>query len=220
MKNNQLKINIGCGLTTADGWINCDSSLNAQIHKFQYLKKFLSSLGLVSEVEWPDSVKYFSVDSRWPWGDCTVDVVYASHVFEHLFSDQCLHFLSETKRVLKNDGIIRIVVPDLYFHAKKYVDTFSISASYAESFLSVMHLRFQNEKSIIRKFISWIQGYPNLHKNMYDEPTLVKILNSHNFSDVESLTHGVSRRICDMASLERVGGGYEGSIYIEAVIKK
>ena len=55
---------------------------------------------------------------------------------------------------------------------------------------------------------------------MNDEPTLIKILNEHNFYDVESFTHGVSHRISNLASLERVGDGYEGSIYIEALTRR
>jgi predicted SAM-dependent methyltransferase len=48
-----------------------------------------------------------------PFGSETFDVVYHSHVFEHLRPSETSPFLTEIKRVLKQGGIMRVVVPDL-----------------------------------------------------------------------------------------------------------
>lgn len=48
-----------------------------------------------------------------PFGNNSVDVVYHSHLLEHLPKSQSISFLKECYRVLKKDGIMRVVVPDL-----------------------------------------------------------------------------------------------------------
>jgi SAM-dependent methyltransferase len=47
-----------------------------------------------------------------PYPDNSADVVYHSHIFEHLDRAYAGGFLLEIKRVLKPGGIHRIVVPD------------------------------------------------------------------------------------------------------------
>jgi predicted SAM-dependent methyltransferase len=48
-----------------------------------------------------------------PFASNTVDVVYHSHMLEHLDREVAVTFLQEVKRVLRPGGIQRIVVPDL-----------------------------------------------------------------------------------------------------------
>jgi predicted SAM-dependent methyltransferase len=48
-----------------------------------------------------------------PFADNSVDVVYHSHVLEHFWDTDGLSFMKECFRVLKPNGIIRVVVPDL-----------------------------------------------------------------------------------------------------------
>lgn len=54
----------------------------------------------------------------------TIDGIYTEHCLEHISYDQCLLVLKDLHRMLKNDGTIRIVVPDagmyldLYHEAK------------------------------------------------------------------------------------------------------
>lgn len=47
----------------------------------------------------------------WPWGDNTVDEVYASHFIEHLTAQQRIHFVNEAYRVLKPNGQLNMVAP-------------------------------------------------------------------------------------------------------------
>ena len=60
------------------------------------------------------------MDLNKPWGFAsqTVDIVYASHLFEHLTHRAATLFLTESYRTLKPEGVVRIAVPDLYKTAK------------------------------------------------------------------------------------------------------
>ena len=63
-----------------------------------------------------------------PFDDNSVQVLYASHVLEHVSYNYDLHnerpvlfeTLKEWKRVLKPNGILYVAVPDANFNQKKY----------------------------------------------------------------------------------------------------
>lgn len=50
-----------------------------------------------------------------PFADSSVDVIYSSHVIEHVEDRHVLTFLSEASRVLKPGGVLRIATPDAEF---------------------------------------------------------------------------------------------------------
>ncbi len=57
-----------------------------------------------------------------PFVDHSFDAVYQSHVLEHISRHEAKRLLSECCRILRDDGIIRVVVPDLEQIAKTYVE--------------------------------------------------------------------------------------------------
>ena len=52
--------------------------------------------------------------TKLPFKDHTMDVVYSSHAIEHLYEEDFIKFMKESERVLKPDGVFRLVIPDLY----------------------------------------------------------------------------------------------------------
>jgi len=90
-------LNLGCGNRYHPDWINLDfSSRNEHIQSHNLYKPL-------------------------PFDDSSIDVVYSSHVLEHFSKDFAPKFLSECYRVLKTNGIIRIVIPDLEQLMKNYI---------------------------------------------------------------------------------------------------
>lgn len=82
-------INLGCGTHFHEDWVNVDFNLSGKgviVHNL--------NLGI------PFPNNYF-------------DVVYHSHVLEHFSKMNAELFVGECYRVLKKNGIIRVVVPDL-----------------------------------------------------------------------------------------------------------
>ena len=92
------RLNIGCGNCFHPGWENIDLR--------------------------PCSPHVKRVDIRKgiPYPGESFDAVYSSHLLEHLSPDQTRSLLNEMKRVLKKEGIIRIVVPDLEAIARIYLE--------------------------------------------------------------------------------------------------
>jgi SAM-dependent methyltransferase len=72
----------------------------------------------------PDNVVAHDLSKGIPWPDRSVDVVYHSHLLEHLDREAAGPFLAEVRRVLKDDGIQRIVVPDLHRACRDYLEHF------------------------------------------------------------------------------------------------
>lgn len=91
-------LNIGCGNRYRDGWVNID------------LK--------------PDSKEVLSwnVEKGLPFKDESFDVVYHSHLLEHLSREQAPLFLKECHRILKHGGIIRVVTPNLEKICRLYLE--------------------------------------------------------------------------------------------------
>ena len=57
-----------------------------------------------------------------PYPDNTFDVVYHSQFIEHLTAGKGLDFIRECGRVLKPNGILRVVTPDLQEQATQYLN--------------------------------------------------------------------------------------------------
>jgi glycosyltransferase involved in cell wall biosynthesis/predicted SAM-dependent methyltransferase len=90
-------INLGCGIRHHPSWINIDfKSKNPTVTAHDLTK----GIPAVSE---------------------TCDAVYHSHLLEHFSKEYAPAFLKDCHRVLKPNGIIRVVVPDLENIAKLYL---------------------------------------------------------------------------------------------------
>ncbi len=96
-ESGQALLNIGCGTTYDDHWINLD---------------------LVSH---SSDVIAFDILQTLPVPDSSIDVVYASHLLEHLAPHEVPRFMGELFRILKPSGILRVVVPDLEQIVSEYI---------------------------------------------------------------------------------------------------
>lgn len=120
-----VKINLGCGLAVAKGWLNIDGSLNAMIaswpkivHRLMYrlsgANRYYTSEQYCSLLEEHDFI-HADLSHGIPFADGSVDFVYSSHFLEHLYRTDAIRLLKESFRVLKPGGIMRVAVPDLAY---------------------------------------------------------------------------------------------------------
>ena len=119
-----MKLNLGCDDIRPLDWINIDSSLNANLQRIPFLGKLLSKVMGLKEYNTSNLV-YMNLNNQWSYKDNSVDIVYSSHLFEHLTLKSANLYLSEAYRVLKPEGVLRIVVPDLYKICRKYIDEYN-----------------------------------------------------------------------------------------------
>lgn len=216
----KLRLNLGCGSVRPQGWVNIDSSWNAHLQKVPVVGKMIPKV--FKSVQYGDTnVKYMNLNKKWDYANESVDVVYASHLFEHLTLKSAEKFLQESYRCLKPGGVIRLVVPDLYQICKKYITDFEAGHENPSEFIMWainMHREGQYGQKLTwpKKFILEWQGYPHQHKFMYDKKSLSARLKEHGFVDILSKTYAVSDYIPGIKEVEGKEKEDYLSVYLEA----
>ena len=124
----RVLLNLGSSARVAAGWTNVDRSWLLRLAPWPRLASALHRAGIVSDFRYerlrrldPDVVCW-DLKRGIPFPDGTFDVVYHSHVLEHLGREDAPGFLRECRRVLRAGGSIRVVVPDLEQLARRYLD--------------------------------------------------------------------------------------------------
>lgn len=184
-----IKLNLGFGPTPFNGWINIDKSWNAYLYRFprikKYIIKFLLSCGVIAKdslkyvVEYPSKVDIRRHDATkgLPFDDKSVDYIYTSQMLEHLCREDAPFVLEECHRVLKTNGILRVVVPDLkllvneYIDGTKYPDNEDLPA--ADKFIDNLMLHGIGDfrpffEKLISKKHQWMYDYQSLSKRLHD----------------------------------------------------
>jgi len=189
------KINFGCGTTRIERWINVDKDLRhrlllTRIPGFFHLLSLLRTVGLLLEDEYKAykrsrfvPIRYGDVRKKLRFKDNSVDYIYNSHLLEHLFPDEGLHFLKECYRILKPGGLIRIVIPDLEGIARRYINGINNSGGSVESteeFVQVFCQKFSRKVPRILRYYKVIRG----HHWLYDRISLSNYLTEIGYSSV------------------------------------
>jgi predicted SAM-dependent methyltransferase len=128
--NGQVKVNLGCGLQVAPGWVNIDGSLNALVANFPRWMHSLAyrlsgAKAFYAKDYYRDTLSknvfiHHDLSYGIPLEDETADFVYSSHFLEHLERPVGKRLLEECLRVLKPGGVVRIAVPDLEYAWEMY----------------------------------------------------------------------------------------------------
>lgn len=90
-------LNLGCGGRLHPDWVNIDQTATRP------------------------GVLAHDLTQPLPFAAATFDAVYASHVLEHFSQDKAEALLGECLRLLRPGGILRLVVPDLEWLARRYL---------------------------------------------------------------------------------------------------
>jgi predicted SAM-dependent methyltransferase len=120
-----------------------------------------------------------------PFPDGSLRGVYSEHCLEHFSMPEATHLLREIRRVLKGDGVARIVVPDAELYLRTYAE--HLAGNGARSFpyqgleqsagdwtplMSVNRVFYQDRES------------PFGHRTMFDYQLLAAVLRSCGFARV------------------------------------
>ena len=220
MTARRVKLNLGCGLVRPVGWTNTDSSLNSLIQKSAVGRRI--ARGLSRTVYDAGNATYMNLNRPWPFADRSVDVVYASHLFEHLTRRHASIFLKEAFRTLRPGGVIRLVVPDLQELARRYVEqTGAGNADASHEFLYCLNLhrdgQYGDDRRIPVRLVNRLQAYPSQHKYMYDRLSLGKRLSEAGFVELLDGSYGVSHHLAgEIAEVENTAEGVP-SVYVEGL---
>ncbi len=172
--NQAVKLNLGCGAQTPDGWIHVDFAPGARFAKFPFFRSINKKLKLF-DINWNRKIIIHNLTKKFPWKESSVDVIYSSHTLEHFTREDGRRFLSECYRVLRKDGIIRIVVPDL----RSLVDEYLKNNIPADQFVENLGVLYENRSNVLKKHMVKFIEFP--HKCMYDSRRLIEIMRDIGF---------------------------------------
>jgi predicted SAM-dependent methyltransferase len=170
-----LRIHLGSGVSPKPGWVNVDL------------------VGAKADLWW-------DVTRSLPFRDHQVDAVFHEHLLEHLSLEQGLALIRECRRVLKEDGTLRIVVPD----CQGYL------VSYAEGGTFLEEAKPGRPTSLLAASEVFLR---HGHRSAYDFETLSLLCREAGFAGVERSSYGGGRlQPCPDSEHRR----WE-SLYVEAV---
>ncbi len=210
------RLNVGCGRAPSAGWLNYDNSPAVWLAKSPLLTRLLHRAGVIGagSVEFAafcraNRILYANAAKRIPHAAGTVDVVYSSHMIEHLVRDDAWSFLVECHRVLRPGGRLRLVVPDLQLLAHRYLERGD-----ADNFLGDMEFETDRPAGLLAK-LKWLLLGGRRHHWMYDARSLGALLVEAGFGEVETMEPGQTR-IAEPGGLD-LRERQINSLYLEAV---
>ncbi|MDA9109429.1 class I SAM-dependent methyltransferase [Woeseiaceae bacterium] len=211
-----IKVNIGCGRTPTEGWLNFDNSLAIKLAESPFKYKFAKAMGFLNEqqienIKWnmEHNIQFADATKSIPLQTSSVNCIYTSHMVEHLSQKGARSFLNEVKRVLKVGGVVRIAVPDLRIAVDDYLET-----NDADAFMRGILVQAPEINTLKQKISLFVSGYRH-HQWMYDGASLSKLLIEMGFSSAEICRDGKTN-IIDSDGLnlyERV----KQSVYVEGI---
>jgi len=222
------KINLGCGPVGKDDWINIDWGILAFLHASPLFLRLLITLRLLPpeySVRWPGNLMLRDCRRKLPSKDSAVDYIYTSHFLEHLKRFEAEKVLRDCCRVLKNEGTLRIVVPDLELILKKYTERdrkFFIDSFHRDDKKAVESLALGDllsgvfypeanklQQTRLKKIATF---FIRPHLWMYDYDSLAQLLKKSGFKSIEKMKF----REGSVPDLETLDVFPEISIYLEA----
>jgi SAM-dependent methyltransferase len=239
-----LILNLGCGIkvSASPDIINVDWSIYLRMKGNFFLRRlapiFLDQERLQHFNNLPDNVLLHNLAMGIPFAFNAVDVVYHSHLLEHLDRNIAENFLVEIRRVLKPGGILRIVVPDLETLCRAYLAHIVISdGNAAETRLHDEYVARIIEQSVRKQafgtsqrpaFRRWLENLilgdarkrGETHQWMYDKINLCHLLSESGFRNIERKAYNSSSiPNWDVYGLDLNESGNEykpDSLYVEA----
>lgn len=179
----KLYVQYGCGFVAPPHWLNFDASPSLLLERVPALGRFYNRAG----PRFPDSVRYGNIVRGLPVPKGSCVAAFCSHVLEHLALDDFRTALRNTRRMMAEEGVFRLVVPDLEALARRYLaDERPDAASY---FMRESCLGRDTRPSGLPDFLRlWLGN--SQHLWMWDYSSLVSELESAGFVSIRRAMPG------------------------------
>lgn len=207
-------IQYGCGLSCPEAWLNFDASPRLRAEKLPVVGHLLKFSG---KTLFPQNVRYGDIVRGLPVPAESANAVYCSHVLEHLDRASLEVALKNTIRMLKPGGVFRLIVPDLEWRARKFIELAESGKADANDwFMRATHLGEIQPSVGMRGRI--IAAFGNSkHKWMWHHASMSKMLKQVGFVSVRKCEFGDAED--KIFSLVEDKGRYEDSGNLELAMQ-
>lgn len=218
LEDGRSMLNLGSGTRMNRKWVNLDFSPYARLSHHRIIAKMLRKIGTLSENRYQNLLRvdpeivFWDLRKGIPFLDEAFDVVYHSHLLEHIDKDLVPSLLKECYRVLKRRGFVRIVVPDLLTIINLYTKSLSKLESRDESGFKDHQLAIdrlfdqlvrkvptgrKHQHPVVRTIERLLRGDTSktaeLHRWMYDKYSLEELMSNAGFKDIREESPFTSR---------------------------
>lgn len=177
----------GCGLCAPSTWRNFDASPTLRLQKIPFLGGIAAGAGVGPK--WPKNVEYGDISKGLPVSSNSCRAIYCSHILEHLSLYDFRKTLKNTYDYLSEDGIFRLVVPDLKRLAEEYSSSKDSKA--AIHFIKHTRMGLKNRPKGIKGLLTSVWGNSH-HLWMWDYKAMKLELAKVGFRDVRRAFYGDS----------------------------
>ena len=210
-------LNLGCGAKTSShpSGVNIDWSILLRMRSNPIMRTLAPALLNGYRLErfnaLPSNILVHDLSRGIPFDDSSVDVVYHSHMLEHLDRDVAELFIAESRRVLRVGGVHRVVVPDFERYARAYLTHLDACSEDGEGeiarhdvFLEPLLLQSVRREAsgtsrqrTLRRFVENLllgdaRRRGETHQWMYDRFNLQALLERHGFCNVRVRSYDTS----------------------------
>jgi len=178
-------VQYGCGWSAPNGWRNFDASPTLRFERIP----LIGTLYTKNDARFPANVEYGDVVRGLPISPGSCRGVYSSHVLEHLALDDFRIALRNTYEILRSGGTFRLVVPDLEYSARTYIESRSKTA--AIEFIRDTNLGHESRARGIKGLArTWLGN--SQHLWMWDYKSIQAELEEAGFVEVRRAAFGDS----------------------------
>jgi Methyltransferase domain len=183
--NNIKYVQYGSHFCAPETWRNFDASPTLVFERIPVIGKLYTK----NDSRFPSNVEYGNIVKGLPIPNESCKAVYCSHTLEHLSLEDLRSSLKNTYEILEKGGIFRLVLPDLEYSIKKYIDDQSPYASI--NLLKELSLGKEKRQKGIFGFLEEWLGNSN-HLWMWDFKSLELELKNQNFINIKRSYFGDS----------------------------
>ncbi len=190
-------VRYGCAQGGPATWVNYDASPTLRFERIPLIGRLYTR----NSQRFADTVRYGDIVAGLPELDASADAVYCSHVLEHLALEDLRVALANTIRLLKPGGVFRLVVPDMEFEARRYLDNSDTDA--VSQFMDATYLGSRRRaRTLKQKLTSQLGNSSRLW--MWDYKGLAQELKQAGFEYIRRASYG-DATVAAFADVENAG---------------
>jgi SAM-dependent methyltransferase len=193
-----LRLNLGCGHVTPANWINVDGSNRAWLAStLPVVDRLLTAIGVIPQSEFTGQAVYANLTKEFPWPEGSATAVYMGEVLEHFTASAGEALLRRCYKVLAPDGVLRLRVPDNARFWRNYLDEYTAIRARPRSEWTTNHSRwvewFFRDICVEPPGRFSAESFGHYHKWMYDDVSLIALLERVGFREVDRMPFRKSR---------------------------
>ncbi|MEM8642866.1 MAG: methyltransferase domain-containing protein [Cyanobacteria bacterium P01_G01_bin.54] len=177
-------LHVGCGLVVGQSWLNVDASPSLRLVKLPLMGGWLQQR--LNLPPWSPQVRYGNIVQGLAIAPRSCELIYASHVLEHLSRQDFERAMQRIWGYLQPGGTFRAVVPDLEGLARDYCQALqdpAIASQAADTFMQLSCLGHPGSRATLRQRLRDALAN-HRHQWMWDRASLTEAFTAQGFTAV------------------------------------